>query len=111
MVIFPGRAIASTIYLAIPSNFTQSNFTASLVVDGSYWNGTASIPLNLTGTAEVFLLSLTPAGTQPAVTITRSGDVSSSLFAVGVITPSVVVVILLVLLARGRGRPRDAERQ
>jgi hypothetical protein len=116
----PGQAILSTIQLEIPNNFTQSNFTADLVVNGALWNGTASINFKLVGTTEVYLYSPTPAGTQlsttsntsqTTVTITRGVGVSSSLFAVGVGMLSTVVVILLVLLARGRGRPRDAETQ
>jgi hypothetical protein len=114
----PGQAILSAIHLEIPSNFTQSNFTADLVVNGALWNGTASIHLTLTGTTDVYLHSLAPAGTQPSttsstsqtahttVTITRSRGVPWPLFAVGVGILSSVVVMLLVLLARGRGRPR-----
>ena len=113
----PGQAILSTIYLEIPNNFTQSNFTANLVADVSLWNGTANIPLKLTGSAQVFLLGLPVTGTQTttsstsrssqtAQTTTQSGTVSTTLFAAGVAIPSIVVVILLIFLVRGRGRPK-----
>jgi hypothetical protein len=113
----PGQLIVNTIAMEIPSNFTHSNFTASLVVNVSYWNGTLNIPLRLTGNLIVYMLGLplsggqtsttgTSSGTQSTVTVTQSGSVSSSLFAVGVGIPLIVVVILLVLLVRGRGAPK-----
>ena len=111
VTLFPGQAILTPIHLEIPSDFTQSNFTANLVADLSYWNGTAYIPLKMTADAGVYLVSLTPVSTQTTVTIAQSRGVSSSLFAVGAGIPSIVVVILLVLLARGRGRPSDTERR
>ena len=111
----PGQAILNTIALEIPSNFTQSNFTADLVANVFYWNGTINIPLKLTGTALVYMLGLpgsTPhtttssSASQTTQTTTPSGTVSTTLFAAGVALPSIVVVILLVLLVRGRGGPK-----
>jgi len=111
----PGQAILNTIALEIPSNFTQSNFTADLVVNVFYWNGTINIPVKLTGTALVYLLGLpgsTPhtttssSASQTTQTTTQSGTVSTTLFAAGVAIPSIVAVLLLILLARGRGPPK-----
>ncbi|MDA4132307.1 MAG: hypothetical protein OK454_04175 [Thaumarchaeota archaeon] len=108
----PGQAILSTIALQIPSNFTQSNFTASLAANALLFNGTVNIPLKLTGTLQVFVLGLpissqtaTSSGSQNTQTV-QSGTVSTTLFAVGVAIPSIVVVVLLALLFRGRGRPK-----
>jgi hypothetical protein len=111
----PGQAILSTIALEIPSNFTQSNFTASLVADVLLYNGTTNIPLKLTGTSLVYILGLPLSGGQTTtttassgtqVTTTQSGTVSTTLFAVGVAIPSIVALVLLVLLARGRAGPK-----
>ncbi|HVB95007.1 MAG TPA: hypothetical protein VND41_00210 [Nitrososphaerales archaeon] len=109
--LLPGQAILSTIALQIPDNFTQSNLTASLVVNVLLWNGTMNIPLQLTGALLVYILGLPISGTQTTTsstsqstqTVAQSGTVSTTLFAVGVAIPSIVAVILLVLLARGRG--------
>jgi hypothetical protein len=98
-----GQLIVNTIAMEIPSNFTQNNFTAILATYVSYWNGTLNVPLKLTGNLVVHMLSLPLTGTQTTAT---SGAVSSSLFALGVGIPSIVVVILLVLLARGKGGPK-----
>jgi hypothetical protein len=98
--------------MEIPSNFTQSNFTANLVVFVSYWNGTLNVPLKLIGSALVYLLGPPLTGTQTASvttttqTVTQTGIVSSSLFAVGAGVPSIVAVILLLLLAQGNGGPK-----
>jgi len=111
----PGQAILNTIALEIPSNFTQSNFTASLVANVFLWNGTYNIPLKLTGTALVYMLGLpgstthttaSSSASQTTQTTTQSGTVSTTLFAAGVALPSIVVVILLILLVRGRGGPK-----
>jgi hypothetical protein len=111
----PGQAILSTIALEIPSNFTASNFTASLVADVVLFNGTTNIALKLTGTSQVFVLGLPLSGgqttttsstSQDTQTTTQSGTVSATLFAVGVAIPSIVAVVLLILLARGRGGPK-----
>jgi len=116
----PGQLIVNTIAMEIPSNFSQSNFTASLVVNVSYWNGTLNIPLRLTGDLVVYMLGLplsggqttsgsgTSGGTTSTVTVTQGGSISSGLFAVGVGIPLIVVVILVVLLARGRGGPKGS---
>ena len=114
----PGQLIVNTIAMEIPSNYTQSNFTANLVAYVSYWNGTLNVPLKLTGSALVYMLGLPLSGGQTTTvststltttqTVTASGGVSSGLFAVGVGVLLIVVVVLLVLLARGRGGPRGA---
>jgi len=118
IMLSPGQAILNTIALPIPSDFTQSNFTANLVAYVFYWNGTTNIPLKLTATAQVFMLSLPGSTsqtttsssasqtTQTTQTATQSGTVSTTLFAAGVALPSIVVVILLILLVRGRGPPK-----
>ncbi len=112
----PGQSLLSTIYLPIPSDFSQNNFTANLVVNVILWNGTVNLPLKLTGSAQVFMLELPGhSGSQSGTTITSTttvtgpggsagGTISTTLFAVGVAIPSIVVVLLLVLLARARGR-------
>jgi hypothetical protein len=116
----PGQLIVNTITLPVPGNFSQSNFTADLVVYGALWNGTASIYLKLTASTVVTLLGLpivgggtTSSGSQSTTTttttttITQSGTVSSSVLAAGVAIPSIVAVILLALLVRrGGGRPK-----
>lgn len=111
-VLTPGQSIELTIYLPIPGNFAQSNFTANLVVNVLLWNGTASIPLKLTGSTVVFMLALPGSGGQTTASSSQatstssqssqstSGTVSSTLFAVGVAIPSLVAIILLVLLVR-----------
>lgn len=106
--LYTGQAIMFPIRLEIPTNFSQSNFTADLVVNGALWNGTASRYLKLTASTVVSVLGLPVTRTQTTVTITRSGGVSSSLYEVSVGILSIVVVVLLVLLARGRGRPRES---
>lgn len=106
-VLAPGQSIVLTIHLPIPSDFSDSNFTANLVAHASLWNGTANIPLTLTGSVLVYMLG-TPgqSGSQVTTTTTTtvegSGTVSTTLFAVGVAIPSIVAVILLILLARRR---------
>jgi len=109
-----GQAIVSTIALQIPSNFTQSNFTASLVANVALFNGTTNIFLKLTGTSQVFILGLPISDTQTTTSSTsqstqptaQNGTVSTAVFAAGVAIPSIVAVILLGLLFRGRGRPK-----
>ena len=116
-----GQAILSTISLEIPANFTQSNFTATVVINLEVANGTSFYSTQLTESTTVVMLSLpgtvkttssttsTASGSQ---TTTQSGGVSSSLFYAGVGVPSVVVIVLLALLVRARraaGEPsRDA---
>jgi hypothetical protein len=110
----PGQAIQSTIALQIPSNFTQSNFTASLVANAVLFNGTTNISLRLTGTSIVYILGLpilttqttTSSASQSTQPAAQSGTVSTGLFAAGVAAPSIVAVILLVRLFQGRGRPK-----
>jgi hypothetical protein len=107
-----GQAILSTIALEIPSNFTASNLTASLVANALLFNGTVNISLKLTGTLQVFILGhpissqTTTSGISQTTQAAQSGTVSTTLFAVGVAIPSIVAVILLVLLARGRSGPK-----
>jgi hypothetical protein len=111
----PGGSLLSTIHLAIPSDFSENNFTANLVVNVLLWNGTVNLPLQLTGSTQVFMLSLpgqsngattTTTTTVIGTTATQTGTVSTTLFAVGVAIPSIVAVLLLILLARGRPAPK-----
>src|SRR5580704_344869 len=60
----PGRGIVSTIALQIPSNFTQSNFSASLVVNVLRLNVTANPSFRLTGTSLVYILGPPASSTQ-----------------------------------------------
>jgi hypothetical protein len=114
LMLTPGQAITSTITMPIPSDFAQTNLSASLVVNVSYWNGTANIPVKLTGSAVVYILGGPLGGTQTTTsstsqstqTTTQGGTVSTTLFAAAVATPSIVVVLLLILLVRGRSRPK-----
>jgi hypothetical protein len=103
--LLPGQSVLVTIHLGIPSNFSQNSFTANLVVHTRLWNGTAYLPLTLTGTApvNVFALASQPVS-QPAA---ESGTVSTTLFAAGVAAPSIVAILLLVLLIRGRASPKQ----
>jgi hypothetical protein len=112
----PGEAISNAMTLEIPSNFTQDNFTADLVVNVAVWNGTVSISLKLTSSTVVTLHGLPDTGTQTTTsssttqstqtsqTTTQSGTVSSSLFAAGVAIPTIVAFTLLALLVRGRSK-------
>jgi hypothetical protein len=112
----PGEATSNAMTLEIPSNFTQDNFTADLVVTVAVWNGTTSIYLRLTSSTVVTLHGLPATGTQVTAsssttqstqtsqTTTQGGMVSSSLFAAGVAIPTIVAFILLALLVRGRSK-------
>ena len=108
-----GQAILSTIYLEIPSNFTQSNFTATVAINLQILNGTGFFSKQLTESTTVGMLSLpgttTSASSETSEvsssqTTARGGGVSSGLFYAGVGVSSAVVIILLALLVRGRGR-------
>jgi hypothetical protein len=107
----PGQTMLSNIYLQIPSDFSQNNFTASITIDFHIANATPSIPSVLTGTAHVFMLgppigqvTSTSSTTSTQQTTTQSGTVSPSLFYAGVGIPSLIVIVLLALLVRDRGR-------
>jgi hypothetical protein len=111
--LLPGEAISNVMTLEIPSNFTQDNFTADLMVNVAVWNGTTSFYLRLSSSTVVTLHGLAGTGTQTTTsstaqstqtgqTTTQSGTVSSSLFAAGVAIPTIVAFILLALLVRGR---------
>ncbi len=116
-ILSPGQSILLTIYLPIPADFAHSNFTANLVVNVLLQNGTASIPLKLTGSTTVFMLGLPGSGGQTSTSSaqttsstssaqsTQSGTVSSTLFAAGVAIPSIIAIILLVLLVRRGSKP------
>jgi hypothetical protein len=111
----PGQTMLSSIYLQIPRDFSQSNFTASITIDFHLVNATASTPKVLTGTAKVFMLgppigqvTSTSSTTSTQQTTTQSGTVSTPLFYAGVAIPSLIVIVLLVLLVRDRGRPGSA---
>ena len=112
-----GQAILSTIYLAIPSNFTQSSFTATVAIDLQIANGTGFFSKQLTESTTVEMLGLPGTTTSVGSTTseastsqatTQGSGVSSGLFYAGVGVPSVVVIILLALLLRGRGRPQPS---
>jgi hypothetical protein len=114
-----GQAILSTIYLPIPSNSTQSSFTATVVINIQIANGTSFFSKQLTESTTVVMLSLPGTATSSSSTTstasssqstTQSSGVSSGLFYAGVGVPSVVAIILLALLARGRGRPQPSPR-
>ena len=100
-----GQGLPSTIYLPIPSNFTQSSFTATVVVNLQVANGTSFFSEQLTKSTTVEMLSLpgTITPTLSSTTTTQSsGGVSSGLFYAGVAIPSVIAIILIALLARRR---------
>jgi hypothetical protein len=115
-----GQAILSTIYLPIPPNFAQSNFTATVVINLQIANGTGFFSTQLTESTTVVMLSLpstvTPSSSTTSTvvsspqTTTQSGGVSSGLFYAGVGVPSVVAIILLALLVGARGRPQPSPR-
>jgi hypothetical protein len=112
-----GQAILTTIYLEIPTNFTQSNFTATVVINLQIANGTGFFSKQLTESTAVVMLSLpgapassTTSSVSSSQTTTQSGGVSSGLFYAGVGVPSVVVIILLALLVSARGRPQPSPR-
>jgi hypothetical protein len=111
----PGQTMLSNVYLQIPSDFSQSNFTASITIDFHIANATAATPSVLTGTAHVFMLgppigqvTSTSSTTSTQQTTTQSGTVSMPLFYAGVGIPSLIVIVLLALLVRDRGRPGSA---
>jgi hypothetical protein len=115
--LLPEQSLLFTIALEIPSNFTLSNFTASLAINTRLWNGTAYIPLKLTGTSQVFMLVLpgqsggqatTATTTTVTQTVTQSGGVSTTLFTAGVAIPALVAIVFLVLLVQARGRSKPA---
>ena len=118
----PGYAQLFTIYLEIPSNYTQPSFVANVVINATLLNGTTISPLNLTGHATVDILggpsnSTSISGSSSGATVTRtvvvttgssgsSSGVSNSLLAIGVATPSIIAIILLVIVVQMRGRTR-----
>jgi hypothetical protein len=116
--IAPGQQILLTIYLPIPSDFTLSNFTATLNANVDVTNGTGShinfIPLKLTGSIPVFMLALPGQGSQSSqasqttadtIGSTSGGTVSTTVFAAGVAVPSIIAIVLLAMLARRGSRP------
>jgi hypothetical protein len=96
----PGQSLFEAIHLLIPANFTQTTFKATLLVQGSIWNGTAYNHLNATGTAGVALFALL---VPPA---TQGGTVSTTLLAAAVAIPSLIAIALLILLLRARAAAR-----
>jgi hypothetical protein len=106
-----GQTVTSSIYLQIPSDFSQSSFTASVTIDFHIANSTASTPRVLTGSAQVFVLgppieqvTSTSSTASTQQTTTQSGAVSTSLFYAGLGIPSLIVIVLLALLVRNRER-------
>lgn len=109
----PGQAITSTIALPIPSDFKQGSFTANLVVNVAYWNGTIDIPVKLTGSTLVYVLGAPLVGTsttnttsQNSQAATQSGTVSTGLFVAGVAIPSIIAIILIAALVRRNSGPK-----
>lgn len=108
----PENAAGFTIFLQIPGDYTQSNFTANLAVDTQLWNGTVNVPIKLTGSVVVYMLAQSSQSsgqsgrTTITVTGTQSGAASTTLLAAGVAIPSLVAVILLALLVQARGRSK-----
>lgn len=106
-----GQGILSTVYLPIPPNFTQNNFTATVVINLAVANGTSFFSKQLTESTTVVMLSLPGTTTPPSSTTyevstsrtTAQSGVPTNLFYAGVGVPSALVVILLALLARARG--------
>ncbi|MDG6915484.1 MAG: hypothetical protein JRN23_06600 [Nitrososphaerota archaeon] len=105
----PGNSILNTIALQIPSNFTQSNFTANLKAYVNVLNGTNEVGLVLTGNVVVYMLGLPLTGpstvtmtTTSVSTVSQSTGVSTAALAAGAGIPSVVAIALLALLVRGR---------
>jgi hypothetical protein len=114
VLLSPGQAIESQIAVPIPSNFTQSNFTATLAAYVLRSNGTANPLLRLTGTSLVYILgapassaqSTTSGSSQSTQPAAQGGTISMTLFAAGIATPSIVAIILLVVLFRARSLPK-----
>jgi hypothetical protein len=112
----PGQTMLSNIYLQIPRDFSQNNFTARITINFHLANAIGSTPRVLTGTALVLVLgppigqvaSTSSTTTSTQQTTTKSGTVSTSLFYAGVGIPSVIVIVLLALLVRYRGHPSPA---
>jgi hypothetical protein len=107
----PGQLIVNTIRLPVPGNFAQGNFTANLVANVALWNGTTNVFLRLTATTVVTILGLPVSGGGQTTSTTsqtgqQSGTVSTSLFAIGVAIPTIVVILLLVLLVRRGSGPK-----
>jgi hypothetical protein len=103
----PGNSILVSIYLPIPSNFTQSSFKANLVVHARVWNGTGNEDYTLTGTAPVNVFALSSQSSSEttlssAQSSAQSGSISTTLFAAGVAIPSIIVILLLALLVQAR---------
>lgn len=106
----PGQTILSSIFVQIPGDYSQGNFTASVTIDFHIANSTASTPKVLTGAAQVFVLgppigrvtSTSTASTQQ--TTAEGGAVSTSLFYAGVGIPTLIAIGLVAALLRQRGR-------
>jgi len=115
VVLAPGQTMLSNIYLQIPRDFSQNNFTAHITIDFHVANSTATTPTVLSGTAKVLMLG-PPIGqatsasstTSTQQASTQSGTVSTSFFYAGVGIPSFIVIALLALFVRERGRPGSA---
>lgn len=108
-LLYPGQALVATISLPIPANYTQSTFTANLVVDVGVWNGTAYVPDTLTGNAPVTVIPLTSSSgthTSSQSTSSSSGTVSTSLAILGIAVPTIVAVLAIALLVQARAKPK-----
>jgi hypothetical protein len=110
LLLTTGQGIASSIYLPIPSNFTRSSFTASLVVNLEVFNGTGYSSKQLTLSTTVPVLNLPgtvtpPSGSSSEVsssTSTASLGSSELLYAGVVIVVLIAIGIGIALLARRR---------
>jgi hypothetical protein len=107
-----GQSYATNIALQIPANFTQTGFEASLVVRGTYANGTGQSAAEWTGNADVSVFQLSASSQTTSLSVTgTTGTVSSTVFAAGVALPTIVAIILLVLLVRQKPVSKPAGTQ
>ncbi len=103
-----GQGITLLIHLQIPSNFTQSSFTANLVIHALLINGTSKTPVTLTGQAPVNVFALPGSSSQTTQSTSAAGTVPTNTFYIGVALPSIVAIIFLVLFAQARTGSRRA---
>jgi hypothetical protein len=101
-----GQGVTLTIYAQIPSNFTQPNFTANLLIHATLGNSTTSQNVTLTGTAVVNIFALSSSQSSQTTTqpTSSSGTVSTNTFYLAVAVPSIIAVIFLALFAQARSK-------
>jgi hypothetical protein len=106
VLLSPGQAIASSIYLPIPSDFASGSFVATLVVNLQIDNATGFFSKQLTLTTSVVTMNLPGVITTSNITTTTHSSVSSGPIYLGVASVGVVVIVIVVaLLARRRSHP------